>query len=226
MYTSAHLPRPPGPFPWQSTDFLRRTLVQSARLARHWTSQPIRFLSRHSLPLRHGDDCRWVCGRWLILRKSTKQLVSHNVDTGVEQTLYQWGDQCISWSATCLTSYRGGLLYVVLCIGNGHTIDGVHVSDYSMHSSSLTCFTCRKLLEFRVDDDSRNLSGPISSDVPISLPVGDISPRVESSDAPFLFISVDPSLRHAENALIFDIRTQIFYEFPKFEYPVRLGQVP
>ncbi|KAF8449359.1 hypothetical protein L210DRAFT_2661229 [Boletus edulis BED1] len=91
----------------------------------------------------------------------------------------------------------GGLLYVVLCIGNGHPTDGM------------------KLLEFRVDDDSRNLSGPISSDVPISFPVGDLSLRVESGDAPFLFISADPSLRHVEHALIFDIRTRIFYEFPQ-----------
>ncbi|KAF8449357.1 hypothetical protein L210DRAFT_2661149 [Boletus edulis BED1] len=122
VYAGAHLPRPPGPFPWQSTDFLRRTLVQSARLAQRWTSQPIRILSRHSLPLAYYDDCRWVCGRWLILRESTKQLVSHDVDTGFEQTLYQWhelANQCISWSATCrLTSSRGGLLHVVLCIGN------------------------------------------------------------------------------------------------------------
>ncbi|KAF8141944.1 hypothetical protein EV363DRAFT_1091055, partial [Boletus edulis] len=71
------------------------------------------------------------------------------------------------------------------------------------------------LLEFRVDDDSRNLSEPISSDVPISFPVGDLSLRVESGDAPFLFISADPSLRHVEHALMFDIRTRIFYEFPQ-----------
>ncbi|KAF8141945.1 hypothetical protein EV363DRAFT_39665 [Boletus edulis] len=43
VYAGAHLPRPPGPFPWQSTDFLRRTLVQSARLAQRWTSQPNAF---------------------------------------------------------------------------------------------------------------------------------------------------------------------------------------
>ncbi|KAF8548845.1 hypothetical protein OG21DRAFT_668942 [Imleria badia] len=146
MYADAHLPRPPGPFSWQSIKFLQRTLVHSARLAQHWTSQPMNVFSRHSLRVPLGPSTwanEWACERWLIICTGSRQLVSHDLYTGSEQLLCQWEDPWVSWSAaSCLGSTRGHLLYVGLCAENGHSGDRV------------------KLLEFRADDDSGHLSDP------------------------------------------------------------------
>ena len=124
LYADVRFPRPPGPLPWQSTKFLQQNLVHSARLSQCWTSQPMKIISRHPVPLGSAEEWGWVDGRWLILCTGMAQLVSHDVDTGSKYILYQSGDQFIqSWRATCCRmSTRGLLLYVVL-----HSGDKVHV---------------------------------------------------------------------------------------------------
>ncbi|KAF9222220.1 hypothetical protein BS17DRAFT_768166 [Gyrodon lividus] len=52
VYANACLPRPPGPFPSQSSQFLEHTLVQSEQLAKTWTSHPIKIISRVLGPTR------------------------------------------------------------------------------------------------------------------------------------------------------------------------------
>ncbi|KAF8548843.1 hypothetical protein OG21DRAFT_668791 [Imleria badia] len=201
MYADALLPRPPGPFPWQSTKFLQRTLVQSARLARRWTSQPINIISRYSLRVPSEiESSEWVGGRWLLTCIEMKQLVSRDLDTGSEQLLCQSDDQWVSWSATsCLMSTRGHLVYVGLCAENGHPGDRV------------------KLLEFQADNDSGHLSGPITFDVPVSCTGHDEYLQVKSGDTPFVLISGIPS-QTLRSTMIFDTRSQIFYGFPKHGY--------
>ncbi|KAF8552701.1 hypothetical protein OG21DRAFT_90322 [Imleria badia] len=168
----AHLPRPPGPFPWQSTKFLQRTLVQSARLAQCWTSLPLKIISKRSLQAPRGSS-RWVSERWLFTCIKRKQLVSHDLNTGHEQTLYQ-SDEWASWSATsCLRSTRGHLVYVVFCTEYGPSRHKV------------------RLLEFQADDDSGRLSGPVIFDVPVSTGGGyNEYLEVKSGDTPFVLISV------------------------------------
>ncbi|KAF8557906.1 hypothetical protein OG21DRAFT_1504896 [Imleria badia] len=111
IHADAHLPRPPGPFSWQSTKFLQRTLGQSARLAQYWTPQSINAISRDSLQVPFGPNTsERVCGRWMIICTGMRHLVSYDLDTGSEQTLCHWDDKWVSWSATsCLMSTRGNL---------------------------------------------------------------------------------------------------------------------
>ena len=226
MYAAAYFPRPPGPFAWQSTKFLQRALLQSARLAHCWTSQPIKVVSTHKSfhQIRPRDPCQWVCERWFIVSRGMRQFVSHDVDTGVEQTLCHWDRQLITWSATCcVTSTRGHLLYVGL--QDCHDSDNPEVTMYVMDVLGVRYLTtpiCRKLLEFQVDDDSGRLSGPIIFDIPLSLSNVFSCLHLKSGHTPFVFIRTvlwEP-LAHT---LIFDTRSQIFYEFPKLRpEPVRL----
>ncbi|KAF9238513.1 hypothetical protein BU15DRAFT_75210 [Melanogaster broomeanus] len=52
LYATARLPRPPGPFPSQSVQFLAYNLVHSERLAETWTSQPVKVISRVVIPTK------------------------------------------------------------------------------------------------------------------------------------------------------------------------------
>ncbi|KAF8548841.1 hypothetical protein OG21DRAFT_1500760 [Imleria badia] len=202
MYADAHLPRPPGPFSWQSTRFLQHTLVQSARLAQCWTSQPISVISTHLLRAPpESDSIVWVCGRWLITCVEMRRVVSYDLDTHSEQLLCQSDDEWVSWSATSsLMSTRGHLVYVGLCTKNSHSGDRM------------------KLLEFQADDDSGHLSGPITSNIPLSCTDRDARLHVKSGDTPFVLISVIPSQSRWTRSLMFDTRSQIFYKFPKLGY--------
>ena len=159
-------------------------------------------------------------GRWLIVCTGITQLVSHDVDTGSGQTLYQSGDRLKSWSAECCRmSTRGLLLYVVLhTAGVSDSVDEVHVLNFSKHILSLTNLTHRKLLEFKIEGDSRRLSGPITYDVAISLPSGHNSVFLTSGDTPFVFIFADTWEMRKEYAIVFDTRRQIFYKFPELRF--------
>ena len=121
LYADAHLPRPPGPFSWQSTGFLQRTLVRSARLAQRWTSKPTNKIFKCSLSLGSDLYYKWLCGRWLVIHRGTRALVLHDIDTGAEQTLYQCNNQRVLWDATCCrVSTRGQLHYVKLYSEDTH----------------------------------------------------------------------------------------------------------
>ena len=75
-------------------------------------------------------------GRWLIVCTGMTHLVSHDVDTGSEQALYQSDDlELRSWSAECCRmSTRGLLLYVVLHTARANdSVDEVHVLNFSNH---------------------------------------------------------------------------------------------
>lgn len=130
VYSTARLPLPPGPFPWQSIHFLQRALVHSARLARAWTTEPLTLLSRKIFtgPRSIEDDrFKWVRGRWLIVSKNMKQIRSRDVETGSEQVLWDHGSFA-NWAAASVMNPLGHLIYVAVHLGAGRLADPVYVS--------------------------------------------------------------------------------------------------
>ncbi|KAF8554039.1 hypothetical protein OG21DRAFT_1509348 [Imleria badia] len=202
LYCTARLPLPPGPFPWQTTRFLQRALVHSARLARAWTTEPLTLISKKVFtgPRSIEDDrFKWVCGRWLIVSKDMKQLRSRDVETGSEQVLWDHGSFAF-WAAASVMNPLEHFIYVAVHLDKGRLSNPV------------------KLLEFVVDDDTGYLSGPEIIDVPTwTLPREAFIPRirVDSGMAPYAYISLC-SANKPRQSLIFDPQNRLFYKFPRF----------
>ncbi|KAF8838156.1 hypothetical protein BDN67DRAFT_971963 [Paxillus ammoniavirescens] len=147
LYVNACVLRPPGPFPWQSIEFLERTLVQSEQLSRKWTSGSLKVTAR-ALPSLNPTDWDLLFGRWLIWTDDTTNLRSHDLDTGAEQVLWQVEDSSTSSFAACpTTSVDGRMINIIL----------YDVGD---------AFTVTNLLEYRVHEDSSSLSDAVSHGVP------------------------------------------------------------
>lgn len=83
LYANARLPRPPGPFPSQSVQFLERTLVRSERLAQSWTTQPMRYGSSVVIPLGGSPlpPEELFNGKWYISCESSRRFVAHDLDS-------------------------------------------------------------------------------------------------------------------------------------------------
>lgn len=127
VYSTARLPLPPGPFPWQSIHFLQRTLVHSARLARVWTTKPLTLISRKVFtgPRSIEDDrFKWVCGRWLIVSKNMKQLRLRDVETDSEQVLWDHGPFA-HWAAASVMNPLGHFVYIAVHLKKGYLEDPV-----------------------------------------------------------------------------------------------------
>ncbi|KAF8442302.1 hypothetical protein L210DRAFT_3536267 [Boletus edulis BED1] len=125
VYANARFPRPPGPFSWQSTQYLERTLVHT--LSKIWTSQPPKMLSR-TLTNRKGRDYIWtvVFGRWCIFLEGNK-IQCHDIDSDTFHSLYKGIAYPSSWFTANMAS----------------------TADINGHRQS----ELRRLLAFRVNDD-------------------------------------------------------------------------
>ena len=168
LYADAALPRPPGPFSWQSGKFLQRTLVQSEHLDQRWTSQPTNVVSTRIQTFDSYKECRWVGGRWLIVFvELSNHLVLYDFDTGYEQTLCAWVDLLMSWQATyCEASTRGLLLYVILhTFRRSDSKVTVHVQDLSKPTYNLQPFPTETCSSFR----SMTIQGTCLAPSPMTL---------------------------------------------------------
>ncbi|KAH7921856.1 hypothetical protein BV22DRAFT_1131907 [Leucogyrophana mollusca] len=93
-YRTSSLPRPPGPYEWQSTTYLRTTLITSAKADRHWpphagsrvpSARTLRIPNRWSAT--EAPDRRWhdslrlilLLGRWLVLPVAAGSREEENV---------------------------------------------------------------------------------------------------------------------------------------------------
>ncbi|KAF9228255.1 hypothetical protein BS17DRAFT_330283 [Gyrodon lividus] len=153
LYANARLPRPPGPFPSQSTQFLERTLVQSERLALTWASQPIKVTSRDLVRTQlSASPPQWcvLCGRWFIWCETT-QILCRDLDAGRLQVLWDGYAQISHFCACAVTSVDGQRVYILL-----------HGKQPDQLQGELT-----KMLEFEVDDHSCSFSVPVSLDIPL-----------------------------------------------------------
>lgn len=153
VYSTTRLPLPPGPFPWQSIHFLQRALVYSARLASTWITDPLTRISTKTFTgpraVEH-DRFRWVSGRWLLVSKDMKQIISRDIDTGLEQLLWDHGSFS-GWAATSLMTPRAHIFCIVIHLHRGHLEDPVYVF-------CLARSPCRRCMYF-VQDAARVCSG-------------------------------------------------------------------
>ncbi|KAF9237130.1 hypothetical protein BU15DRAFT_76238 [Melanogaster broomeanus] len=192
VYANAPLPRPSGPFPYQSTQFLEHTLIQSEWLAQTWTSQPVKAIFHVLAPKRSRSNLpHWsvLGGKWFIWHETTKVLC-HDLDGGTSSRHILWDrDAQIDHLDACLITAVGGQRV--------YTVVGTWFGRYEQ--------PILKLLEFEVDDNSCSFSGPVSIDIPL-LP-REFPPSV-SGQWPFVCIR-EPAL-----VLVWDMRTRIFHKLP------------
>ncbi|KAF8127711.1 hypothetical protein EV363DRAFT_1266801 [Boletus edulis] len=138
VYANARFSRPPGPFSWQSTRYLERTLVQSELVSKTWTSQPPKMLSR-TLTNWKGRDYTWtvVLGRWCIFLEGNK-IQCHDIDSDTYHSLYD---------GTTYPNFRFTAHMASTADINGHRVCLLlyHTND---QQSEL-----RRLLAFRVNDN-------------------------------------------------------------------------
>ncbi|KAF9237529.1 hypothetical protein BU15DRAFT_63086 [Melanogaster broomeanus] len=147
VYVNARLPRPPGPFPSQSTAFLESTLLHSEQLSRKWTSKPVKITAR-VLPAENPLQWALLFGRWIVWSGDEMDIRCRDLDAGTEQLLWQAGDKPLYFVACSTTSADGRLIYII-----------VYDVDESETRST-------PLLEYRVQEDSCFLSDPVSHVVP------------------------------------------------------------
>ena len=87
LYTNAPLPRPPGPFPFQSSRYLEDTLLRSELLAQSWTTRPMQDISSVEIPIDPGKHRgrlrgpKLLCGRWCISCESSRKFVFRDLDS-------------------------------------------------------------------------------------------------------------------------------------------------
>ena len=97
-------------------------------------------LSADTVRFVSNEECKLVCGRWLIIWKPG-QVVSHDISTRSEQVLFEWDVWGVSWDATsCMSSNRGHLLYMGIHFMNSRNYpegQRMHVLDLSMSSYNL-----------------------------------------------------------------------------------------
>jgi hypothetical protein len=120
LYTNARLPRPPGPFPSQTIQFLERTLVQSERLAHSWTTQPMGAISSIESGYTHFPvPPKIIYGKWLVSCESSSKFVVHDLDSKAGPHSYQflWESASLiySWDACPVVSTSGLFIHVVFC---------------------------------------------------------------------------------------------------------------
>lgn len=120
LYTNARLPRPPGPFPSQTIQFLEHTLVQSERLAHSWTTQPMGDISSVGSGYTHFPVApKIIYGKWLVGCDSSSKFVVHDLDSKAGPHSYQFlwesASPIYSWDACSVVSTNGLLIHVVFC---------------------------------------------------------------------------------------------------------------
>lgn len=118
LYTNVRFPRPAGPFPSQSIQFLERTLVRSERLTRSWTTQPMEDISTIRMPGLLSKPPKMVFGKWLIFCESSIKFVAYDLDSGTVshsnyQLLWESVSPIFSWDACPVVTTNGLLIYVV-----------------------------------------------------------------------------------------------------------------
>lgn len=174
-----------------------------------------------------------ISGRWLLSCESGRRFVLYDVCAGAETLAHQvlWEEEkpvVSSWDMRWMTSVEGRcVVYVVVQFfkkyrkGNSpkwyvcvcpliRSFCGGHLIWTCVHSSSH-----RQLLEFRLNDWSGELYDSAVIDPPESTLL-----RVElhGGRSPFFYIMADQA------CMVFDTRTRVFYELPKFRIAlVRVG---
>ncbi|KAF8553182.1 hypothetical protein OG21DRAFT_1497848 [Imleria badia] len=198
LYTNSCLPRPPGPFPFQSTVYLEQALLRTERLARSWMTRPMRDVSLVELQVEQQPRgvIRLLSGRFLIGCESASRFVLHDVDANVEphasqkQVIWEQQEQVLAWAATSIATEDGRFVMYVLLSERKLGIPRWRLLEF--------CFSGKSVKPCAVD----------TFDVPTSKFESYRVVLQKSGKSPFLHLS--------GCKLVFDMRTRVFYEFPKF----------
>ncbi|KIJ15123.1 hypothetical protein PAXINDRAFT_155754 [Paxillus involutus ATCC 200175] len=129
LYRRATLPRPPGPYNWQSTAELSQALITSARVEVNWpeASNYPEFISRRYIPVHpHAVGLSVLFDRWIVFAVGSRllwyDLNSNQVD---ERILFDTGDgqpiQCLKTAGKILPHGRAAAFAVVF-VGHEMTI--------------------------------------------------------------------------------------------------------
>ncbi|KAF8555899.1 hypothetical protein OG21DRAFT_1495922 [Imleria badia] len=200
LYTNSCLPRPPGPFPFQSTTYLEKALLRTERLTQSWMTQPMRDVSHVELLIEQNPRGRieLLGGRFLVGCESASRFVLHDIDADAEphahrkQVIWEQEEPVLAWAASSMTTLDGRFVVYVL------------LSDEKLDIPRW------RLLEFCFNGESVK---PCAVDV-FEVPTSRFEPYCvvlqKSEKSPFLHFP--------ECKLVFDTRTRIFYEFPKFHF--------
>ncbi|KAH7919050.1 hypothetical protein BV22DRAFT_1199714 [Leucogyrophana mollusca] len=79
-YSQSALPRPPGPFTWQSTQQLEYGLITTAKVERNWPPQVASPITSHKVTLAAGGRQFYlVFGRW-ILAGGRNEVLCYDLD--------------------------------------------------------------------------------------------------------------------------------------------------
>lgn len=119
LYASSCLPRPPGPFSFQSTAYLEQALVRAERLAQSWTTQPMRDASYIELQIEQQprSHIELLGGRWIIGCESRSRFVLHDINIKPEsqrQVIWEQEELVVNWKVCSVASKEGQCLVYVL----------------------------------------------------------------------------------------------------------------
>ncbi|KAF8837875.1 hypothetical protein BDN67DRAFT_150050 [Paxillus ammoniavirescens] len=129
LYRKATLPRPPGPYNWQSTAELSQALISSARVEVNWpqASNYPEIISRRYIPVDpHAVGLSVLFDRWIVFAVGSRllwyDLHSNQVD---EKILFDTGDgqpiQCLKTAGKILPHGRA-TAFAVVFVGHEMTI--------------------------------------------------------------------------------------------------------
>jgi len=119
LYTNSCLPRPSGPFLWQSARFLEHVLIHSARVSQTWTSRPISVVSRVRGPRMStkrssvSTSSDFLFGRLFVWFEG-EQLFAQDLETGVGRLLWEGTEPISSLNACSLTLPDAERVFIAL----------------------------------------------------------------------------------------------------------------
>ncbi|KAF8548769.1 hypothetical protein OG21DRAFT_684604 [Imleria badia] len=122
LYANSCLPRPSGPFPFQSAMYLEQALVRTERLAQSWMTRPMRDVSHVELRVEQQPrGCiKLLSGRFLVGCESASRFVLHDVDADAEshasqkQVIWEQEEPVLAWDASSMTTEDGQFVVYVL----------------------------------------------------------------------------------------------------------------
>ncbi|KAG9311886.1 hypothetical protein JVU11DRAFT_8142 [Chiua virens] len=148
LYANACVPRPPGPFLWQTYDTLQDILLRSEQLDRTWTSHRFKIVRINDPFYLHWTHTCFRIVRldrlWFV-RQPSYELVCYDFETESESIVWEWERPFV----------------VDVCLDM--SVEGPAVFIFAIDKLSTTN---AKLLKCKMDDDQKILPVSTSWDVP------------------------------------------------------------
>ncbi|KAH7924387.1 hypothetical protein BV22DRAFT_514124 [Leucogyrophana mollusca] len=197
FYRSLKLPRPPGPYSRQSSKFLERALVTSARVELQWPLSEARPVSKRLLTISHDEQhFSLLFGEWLMVADSSRvRCFDLRSSSTVPSIIYEpQGEAIISFTCVSTTTTDGEALAFAVCkqYNSSQATGAIHVFKVALQSDAPTFF--KRVREI--------------PDVTLEVPTVVIGPRL-------LVISKNsPNGRVPQDVWVMDIQNYQEYRLP------------